>query len=69
MIFTHGQQVQWKDDTGYVNFVDEEYITICVHEWEKCEYIKQHAKRPTNQINVVCPNVYWKDVIIIKDDK
>jgi hypothetical protein len=68
MIFTHGQQVRWKTDEGYVNFVDEEYITICVREWDKCDVLKEHAKRKTNQVNVVCPNVYWKDVII-KDDK
>jgi hypothetical protein len=66
MIFTHGQQVRWKDDEGYVNFIDEEYITICVYEWDKCDMLKEHARRKTNQVNVVCYNTYWHEVIVLE---
>jgi hypothetical protein len=63
MKFKHGQKVRWKNDEGYVNFIDEEYITICVHEWDKCDILKKHSRKPTNQVNVVCYNTYWDDVI------
>ena len=63
MKFKHGQKVRWKNDEGYVNFVDEEYITICVHEWDKCDMLKKHSRKSTNQVNVVCYNIYWDDVI------
>lgn len=66
MKFIHGQQVRWKDDEGYVNFIDEEYITICVYEWDKCDMLKEHARRKTNQVNVVCYNTYWHEVIVLE---
>ena len=67
MRFIHRQRVRWKDDEGFVNFVDEELITICVHEWEKTPELAQHSVQKMNQVNVVCHKEYWGDVQILED--
>ncbi len=67
MKFIHGQQVRWKDDEGFVSFVDEELITICVHEWDKDPIVAEHSRRKKSQVNVVCHKEYWGDVQILED--
>ena len=63
MNWKKGERVKWKSDEGFVNFIDEEYITICTKEWEKCERILKTSLRPKNQVNIVCYAEYWEDVI------
>ena len=63
MNWKKGERVKWKSDEGFVNFIDEEYITICTKEWEKCERFLKTSRRPKNQVNIVCYAEYWEDVI------
>ena len=65
MKFAHRQRVRWKDDEGFVNFIDDEMITICVREWEKSPELAEHAGQKMNQVNVVCHKEYWGDVQIL----
>ena len=65
MKFTHRQRVRWKDDEGFVNFIDEEMITICVREWEKTPELAEHSIHRLNQVNVVCHKEYWGEVQIL----
>ena len=65
MKFIHRQRVRWKDDEGFVNFIDEEFITICVREWEKTPELAEDSIHKLNQVNVVCNKQYWDDVQIL----
>ena len=57
--FTVGEQVRWKNLTGYVHFVDDSYITICVHEYDKNDPMALHKKE---KVCVICYPQDWKDV-------
>ena len=53
--FTKGQIVTYKDFHGYVNFISDDYITICIREYEKPSHEAEHAKSTIRQ---VCLCVY-----------
>jgi hypothetical protein len=57
--FYEGLNVKYKDHVGFVNFVCEKYITICINQSE-------HKSRD------VCLLVYpqqWKDVQLLKESE
>ena len=53
--FFKGQKVIYKDFPGYVNFISENYITVCIREYEKPSVEAEHAKSAIRQ---VCLCVY-----------
>ncbi len=53
--FTKGQKVIYNNFPGYVNFISETYITICIREYEKPSAEAEHAKSTIRQ---VCLCVY-----------
>jgi hypothetical protein len=58
-IFYQGLNVKYKDHVGFVNFVCEKYITICINQLG-------HRSRD------VCLLVYpsqWKDVQLLKESE
>jgi len=57
--FYKGLNVRYKDHVGFVNFVCEKYITVCIKTYE-------HRSRD------VCLLVYpdqWKDVQLLKESE
>jgi hypothetical protein len=57
MSFTEGIQVKYKHRTGFIEFVCDEYVTICVETYD-------------DKYRTVCMLVYpdqWKDIEIIGD--
>jgi len=58
--FLVGERVTWKHLSGYVHFVDEHYITICVHEYDKNDPMALHQKE---KVCVLCYPQYWSEVI------
>lgn len=59
--FLVGDHVKWKHLEGFVNFIDDKYITICV-----CSYTKDdpYCLHKTQKVCVICYPPDWKDVII-----
>jgi hypothetical protein len=57
MSFNVGSFVEWKHIKGYIRFVSDEYITICVNVDQDTIF----------DCCVVCHKGYWKDVVIHKD--
>lgn len=51
--FVKGQHVSYRHHTGYINFIDEQYVTITIHEYPKHPDIALHSKHKTNQTNLV----------------
>jgi hypothetical protein len=58
MSFNVGSYVEWKHIKGYIRFVSDEYISICVN---------VHDCQTNFDCCVVCHNNYWNDVIIHND--
>jgi hypothetical protein len=57
MSFVKGIQVKYKNNTGFIEFVCDEYVTICVETYD-------------DKYRTVCMLVYpdqWKDIEIIGD--
>ena len=61
-MFTKGQQVEYDGFTGYVDFIDDAYITVCIAERERHSEDSDHSVKKVNQCCVlVCPE-QWGDV-------
>jgi len=61
--FTKGQIVTYQDFHGYVNFISDDYITICIREYEKPSAEAEHAKSAIRQVCLcVYPN-QWQHVV------
>ncbi|AON98449.1 hypothetical protein LIS021013_079 [Synechococcus phage S-RIM2] len=60
--FTHGQSVSFRQYSGFVNFISEYYITLCIKEYCNPDEDGISCRRNTRQVNLlVFPN-QWKDV-------
>ncbi len=60
-MFTKGQQVEYDGFTGYVDFVDDTYITVCIAERERhCEDIA--CKEKMNRCCVLVFPEQWGNV-------
>jgi tellurite resistance-related uncharacterized protein len=57
-----GEHVTWKEFKGYVNFISESYITICIREYDKPEHVAKHSKMKTNQVCLLVFPQYWHQV-------
>jgi hypothetical protein len=57
MNFKVGSYVEWKDIKGYIRFISDEYISICVNIHDDTIF----------DCCVCCYHSYWNEVIIHKD--
>ena len=60
--FFPGQSVTYREHSGYVNFIGDSCITICVKEYCKPSEDLQCCKRNTNQVNLLVFREYWEEV-------
>lgn len=61
--FYPGQLVIFQGQQGYVNFISEYYITVCVREYNKPPVAAEHSR---NKLNQVCLCIYpdrWNQVL------
>jgi hypothetical protein len=58
MNFKVGSFVEWKGASGYIRFVSDEYISICVNVYDSDTIF---------DCCICCYNTYW-DEIVIRDD-
>jgi len=61
--FYTGQLVIFDGKQGYVNFISDEYITICIREYNKPPEVAEHSR---NKLNQVCVCVFpdkWDQVL------
>lgn len=57
MTFTEGLLVRYKEHTGVIRFISNQYVTICVETYD-------------HKVRDVCMLVYpdqWKDIQIVND--
>jgi len=57
--FQLGETIIYRNTTGYITFIDQQYVTYCVKETKLPPKVAQHSKRPTNQVNVLIYRQYW----------
>ena len=55
--FAKGTQVKYKDRTGFIEFICDQYVTICVETYDD---------KYRTVCMLVCPHE-WKDIEIIGD--
>ena len=56
--FTKGEKITYQDDTGHVNFIGEEYITLSLNRREDSNSL--HGYKETN---LLINNCYWDKII------
>jgi len=62
--FYKGQLVTYDNHRGYVNFISEHYITVCIGENKLSKECAAHSKRNTRQICLCVTPDRWDKVII-----
>jgi hypothetical protein len=60
--FFPGQFVSYREHSGYVNFISESYITICIKEYCNPNEDGEHCRRKTRQVNLLVFREYWEEV-------
>lgn len=58
-----GAKVRWKTHEGYINFIDDEYITICVSEKPN----PPGSRHPTNKCCLLCYAAQWDELELDSD--
>ena len=58
-----GEIITWKNNSGYVNFISNDYITMCIREYCKPDGDLEVCKRKSNQVNVLIFRQYWHEVM------
>ena len=61
--FYRGQFVTYNDHYGYINFISEDYITICIKEYTKPPEEAEHSKHPIRQVCLCVYSRYWDKVL------
>jgi len=61
--FYKGQFVIYDNTYGYVNFISEEYITICIREYSKPPEVAEHSRNKLNQVCVLVFPDKWDYVL------
>ena len=61
--FYKGQLVIYDNTQGYVNFISEQYITICIKEYQKPPEEAEHARETVRQVCIVVPPERWDYVL------
>lgn len=54
--------VVWDKISGEIDFISDQYITICV---SQTEHTDEYAKRKSNRCCVLCFPQDWDDVVIL----
>ncbi len=55
--FAVGDRVRFRDEEGFVNFIDTAYFTLCVRQWED-----KGKKNGVGQCNLLIYRKYWDEV-------
>ena len=63
MNFSLNQKVSYQNHTGFISFITNEYITICIKEKDKSPEEQLVAKQPKEQCNLV---VFREDLEQVK---
>ncbi len=63
-LFIKGEKITVKDDTGRVNFIGDEYITLTTHQWDNPNTLHGYS-----QTNVLINRNDWKEVVYHERDK
>ena len=61
--FYKGQLVIYDNTQGYVNFISEEYITICIREYQKPPEEAEFARSTVRQVCICVPPERWDYVL------
>ncbi len=62
--FTKGERITVNDDTGVINFIGSEYITLTTNQWDDPNTLSGNR-----QTNVLVYRNDWKDIVYHDRDK
>ena len=60
--FKQGEIIEWKDHKGYINFISEEYLTLCIRTYDKPQEIASLSKHKQNTVCLLIFRHDWHDI-------
>ena len=61
--FERGQFVIYENRSSFINFVCDQYVTVCISESLKPPEEAEHSVNPYRQVNVVVNPDFWNTII------
>lgn len=61
--FYKGQFVIFNNTQGYINFISESYITICIKEYAKPPEEAEHSRSAIRQVCICVPPHEWDNIL------
>ena len=61
--FFPGQSVTYREHSGFVNFIGESYITLCIKEYCNPNEDGEYCRRKTRQVNLLVFKECWHEVV------
>ena len=60
--FKRGQFIIYEGRSAYINFISDQYITVCIHESIKPPEEAEHAMSPIHQVLVCVNSGQWDQI-------
>lgn len=57
-----GDKIEYQNVKGYITFLSDDYLTYCIHEYNKPPEVATHSRHPTNQVNVLIFRSEWRHI-------
>tara|TARA_Y100000592_G_scaffold30138_1_gene48032 strand:+ start:197 stop:445 length:249 start_codon:yes stop_codon:yes gene_type:complete len=55
-----------EDGEGYINFIDKDYITVCLHEIPHNKEYAEHSRSPFRQVLLLIHRGKWSELNVIE---
>ena len=55
--------IEWKEHSGYINFISEQYLTLCIKTYDKPKQIAEHSRHKQNFVCVLIFPHEWDNIV------
>ena len=60
--FSIGESITWREHTGFINFISEQYLTLCIRTYDKPKEIAEHSRHKQNSLCSHLPTE-WDNIV------
>ena len=61
--FSIGESITWKEHTGTIQFISEQYLTLCIRTYDKPQEIAEHSLHKQNFVCLLVFREEWHNIV------
>ena len=54
--------IEWKEHSGYINFISEQYLTLCIKTYDKPQEVAAHSRHKQNTVCLLIFREEWHNI-------